>query len=71
MRGTYFDKLKRQGAVEGIQGVLARQLQTKFGPLPQEIVDRVKKIESEDELAEIAEKFVTASSLAELGLDKA
>jgi hypothetical protein len=35
--------------------------------LPQEIVDRVKTIESEDKLAE---KVVTASSLAELGLDK-
>ena len=67
MRGTYFDKLKRQG----MQEVLTRQLQAKFGPLPQEVVDRVQKIESEDELAELAERFVTASSLAELGLDKA
>jgi len=67
MRGTYFDKLKRQG----MQEVLTRQLQAKFGPLPQEVVDRVQKIESENELAELAEKFVTASSLVELGLDNA
>ena len=59
-----------KGAVKRIQGMLTRRLQAKFGSLPQEIVDRVKKIESEDKLAELAEKFVTASSLAELGLDK-
>ena len=71
MRETYFDKLERQGVVKGMQNMLSKQLQAKFGSLPQEIVDRVKKIESEDRLAELAEKFVTASSLAELGLDKA
>ncbi|MBC8228314.1 hypothetical protein H8E77_02045 [bacterium] len=70
MRETYFDKLKRQGAVEAMQNMLSKQLQAKFGSLPQEIVDRVRKIESEDELQKIAEKFVTASSLVELGLDK-
>ena len=66
MRGTYFDKLERQG----MQKILTRQLQAKFGPLPQEVVDKVQKIESENELTQIAEKFITASSLAELGLDK-
>ncbi len=64
MQGTYFDKLERQG----MQKLLMRQLQVKFGPLPQEVADRVQKIESEDELTKIAERFITASSLAELGL---
>ena len=68
VREIYFDKLKRQGAVEAMQNMLSKQLQAKFGSLSQEIVDRVRKIESEDELQKIAEKFVTASSLAELGL---
>ncbi|MFQ6041466.1 MAG: DUF4351 domain-containing protein [Candidatus Poribacteria bacterium] len=66
MRETYFDKLERRG----MRKILTRQLQAKFGPLPQEVADRVNKIESEDELQKIAEKVVTASSLAELGLDK-
>ena len=66
MRETYFDKLERQG----MRKLFTRQLQAKFGPLSQEVVDRVQKIESEDELAELAEKFVTASSLAELGLSE-
>jgi hypothetical protein len=67
MRGTYFDKLKRQG----MQEVLYQQLQVKFGFLPQVVADKIQTIESENELTELAKKVIMAESLAELGLDKA
>jgi len=67
MRQTYFDKLEQRG----MRKILTKQLQAKFGPLPQEVVDRVQKIESEDELSELAEKVIKVSSLSELGLDGA
>ena len=71
MRETYFDKLKRQGAIEAMQNILSQLLQTKFGSLPQAVADRIRAIESENELTELAKKVVIVSSLAELGLDKA
>ena len=67
MRGTYFDKLERQG----MRKILTQQLQTKFGSLPQAVVGRIQAMESENELTELAKKVVIASSLAELGLYKA
>jgi len=71
MRETYFDKLERQGVVKGMQNILSQLLQTKFGSLPQAVVGRIQAIESENELTELAKKVVIASSLPELGLDKA
>ena len=65
MRGTYFDKLKRQG----MQEILTRQLQAKFGLLFQSVADKIRTIESEDELTELAKKVITAKSSTELGLD--
>ena len=71
MRETYFDKLEQRGVVKGMQNILFQLLQTKFGSLPQAVVDKIQKIESESDLTELAKKVVTASSLAELGLNKA
>ena len=73
MRETFFDKLKQegreQGVVLGMQKTLSRLLQVKFGTLNQKIIDRVQKIESEEELTSLAEKVITASSLDELGFE--
>ncbi len=80
MRETVFGKLERQGFEQGLkQGVeqgiilgmqqfLSRLLQAKFGTLNQEIIDRVQKIESEEAMANLVEKAITASSLDELEL---
>ena len=70
MQETYFDKLQRQGAVQGMQELLAQLLQSKFGSLPQTVADKIQTMESQDELTELAKKVVTASSLTELGLDR-
>ena len=48
--------------------MLSQLLQTKFGTLSQEAVDRLQKIDSEDELSDLAQRLITASSLAQLGL---
>jgi len=67
MQETYFDKLERRG----MRKILSQLLQTKFGPLPESVADGIQKIKSENELTELAKRIVTATSLAELGLDKA
>ena len=69
MRETFFDKLKREGVVLGMQKTLSQLLQTKFGALNQEVLDSVQKIESEEELTKLVEKAITASSLDELGFE--
>jgi Mg/Co/Ni transporter MgtE len=61
--------LRQKWHVEAMQKMLSEQLQAKFGPLPQEVVESVQKIESEDELSNLAKRLITASSLAELGLN--
>lgn len=48
--------------------MLSQLLHAKFGQLSQEAVDRLQKIESEDELSDLAQRLITASSLAQLGL---
>jgi hypothetical protein len=48
--------------------MLSQQLQAKFGPLPQEVVDRIQKIGSEAKLSDLAKRLIIASSLAELEL---
>ena len=67
MRQTYFDKLEQRG----MRKILTQQLQAKFGTLPKAVADKIQTIEAENELTELAKKVVTATSLAELGLDKA
>ena len=74
MRETVFGKLERrglergleQGIILGMQKFLSRLLQAKFGTLNQEIIDRVQNIESEEAMANLVEKAITASSLDEL-----
>jgi len=69
VRETFFDKLERRGRIQGKQETLSRLMQVRFGALPQGVVDKVRKIESEEELTILFEKAITASSLAELELD--
>jgi len=54
--------------MDAMQDMLSQQLQTKFGPLPQEVVENVQKMASEDALSDLAKRVITASSLVELGL---
>ena len=45
---------RRTSEIRGIQRMLSEQLQAKFGQLPQEIIDNAQKIESEDQLSNLA-----------------
>ena len=73
VRETFFDKLERrgreQGRIQGKQEALSQLMQVRFGELPQKVVDKVRKIGSEEELTILLDKVVTVSSLAELGLE--
>jgi len=69
VRETFFDKLKRQGRIQGKQEALSQLMQVRFGKLPQKVVDKVRKIGSEEELTILLDKVVTVSSLTELGLE--
>lgn len=58
-------ELREEGRQEGWQELLLRQLRLKFGPLEQEIEDRVRSADSE-RLLEWGERFATAESLQDV-----
>jgi len=53
---------------EGMREVLRRQIERRFGPLPQRISSQLDAIRSTKELEALAERVIQARSLAELGL---
>jgi hypothetical protein len=74
---TYFDELeerarqkgREEGREEGKRETLLRQMTSKFGPLSDAVVLRVKALESGKELDLYLERLLTARSLDELGLE--
>jgi predicted transposase YdaD len=74
---TYFDELeerarqkgREEGREEGKRETLLRQMTSKFGPLSDAVVLRVKALESGKELDLYLERLLTAGSLDELGLE--
>jgi len=75
MELTYYGKMAReateQGLQQGMQQILFQQLETRFGKLPQATVDKIKAIQSQEELTALATSLLTVHSLADLGLDGA
>ncbi|HSG40676.1 MAG TPA: Rpn family recombination-promoting nuclease/putative transposase [Thermoanaerobaculia bacterium] len=59
--------IKRKRA-EGMHEILLRQLNRRFGPIPEEVRSKVEKIHSTRRLNTLADKILTAGSLRELGL---
>jgi Domain of unknown function (DUF4351) len=57
-----------QGQLVGQQELLRQQLANRFGPLNEEVSKRLQSC-SEEQLLELANKILTASSLRELGLE--
>lgn len=60
---------KQEGLEEGLErarGVLLRDLERRFGPLPEEIRQRVDAIASIEELTELSIRSGAASSLSAL-----
>ena len=68
---TWEDEVKDEGRREGARELLRAQLEQRFGPLPEASRRRLEAIESSDELTRLAQLVLSASSLAELGLDDA
>ena len=66
---TWAERLMLTGFFEGKRQTLKRQLSTKFGYLPPWVEGRIDAVASEDELDAYLEGVLTASSLAEMGLD--
>ncbi|HEY2737132.1 MAG TPA: hypothetical protein VGK45_01940 [Thermoanaerobaculia bacterium] len=64
MKLTWADQLRK----EGVQQTLLRQLGVRFGPLSDDVKQRVEGIGSVERLQEIAEKILVAHSLEEMGL---
>jgi hypothetical protein len=57
-----------QGEERGIRRILLRQLQLRFGSVPEAVHRRVDAIESLEILSEIADSILTAGSIEELGI---
>ncbi|HXU45462.1 MAG TPA: DUF4351 domain-containing protein [Thermoanaerobaculia bacterium] len=62
------EKGLERGQEQGMREVLLRQLRKRFPALPSRAIERVEAISSPDELGSLAERLLTASSLADLGL---
>jgi hypothetical protein len=58
----------RQEAVRSIQQILLRQLEQRFGPLPERVHHQVEAIDSLRRLTRLAERVLTVNSLRELRL---
>lgn len=61
-------KNRREGRVEGVREVLLRQLERRFGPLPEEKRRGIEAITSRARLNRLADRILTARSLDEMGL---
>ena len=60
----------RAGRIEGMQDLVLRRLNRKFGPLAEGVEERVRAITDEEELESLDERLVTGASLQDLGLDQ-
>ncbi len=76
MNTTWFEKGIKKGREEGreegreigLRDVLPDQLQDRFGPLPDKVLDRLQKMSGE-ELTKVGKALVRAKSLKDLGLE--
>jgi hypothetical protein len=59
---------RREGRAEGMRQLLLQQIERRFGPLPEEKRRSVEAITSPARLKRLADKILTAKSLAEMGL---
>lgn len=60
---TWTDRVEIEGEKKGMRRVLLDLLQERFGPIPDDIRQRVEKIRSEDRLTRLTRKVLTARSL--------
>jgi hypothetical protein len=65
---TWTDRLLVEGEKQGFRKALLQLLEQRFGPIPDDVRQRVEKIRSEDRLTRLLEKVLTARSLKEMRL---
>ena len=65
---SWADKMMLEGERRGIREVLAEELEDRFGPVPEEIRNRIESIQSVDRLKRLIRKARTAKSLRGLRL---
>ena len=76
MQMTWAEKIEKKGREEGLKEgllegkreALLRQLETKFGPLPEEMISRVRAVQSLPELDSYLDRVLVAASLEDMGL---
>jgi predicted transposase YdaD len=76
MQMTWMEKIEKksrkegraEGLREGKREALLRQLETKFGPLPEEVASQVRAVESIEELDACLDRVLVAASLDDMGL---
>jgi len=67
-RMTWLDKLELEGRCRGGRKILLALLEGGFGPVPDNVRERIEKIRSMDRLIRLARKTVDAKSLKSLRL---
>jgi hypothetical protein len=65
---TWTDRLLVEGEKQGMRRLLLDILQERFGPVSDDVRQRIEKIRSEDHLSRLAKKVLTARSLKEMRL---
>ena len=58
---------RKKGREEGMRRLLLRQLELRFGPLPESVRQEIEAIVSSRRLTQLSEKLLVASSLEDLG----
>jgi len=76
MRLSWADQLRKEGQEQGVakglelgvRQTLLRQLRARFGPLSEDVKQRVEGIRSVERLNQIVDQVLVARSLEEMGL---
>jgi hypothetical protein len=68
MGQTIAEMLREEGGVEALREYLLRQLRVRFGEVPSDIVATIETTTSLAQLEDWAVRFVTAKTLAEIGV---
>ncbi len=67
-RDTWAEELMINGVLEGKRSTLLRQISARFGSPPDEVVWKIRRLKSLDELDAHLDNVLTARSLEDMGL---
>lgn len=69
MRRTIADMFKDEGRIEKSHQTLIRQLQRRFGDVPDELLSTIRATTDLEQLDEWLDRVVTAETLDEVGIE--